>query len=115
MTLLQFAPDFAEMLHELSANGADFSWCALNDADAGVGAKGLSRDIIWNVARRNVTVRKYKLGEEPEFDEEILAMTPGERLALTWYVTRQAWGFHSGTFAKPEFRRDVARVIRSRR
>ena len=78
-----------------------------------MGPSRVPRDIIRNVAR-NVTVRKYNLGEEPEFDEEILAMTPGERLSLTWYVTRQAWGFYSGTFAEPEFRRDVARVIRNR-
>jgi hypothetical protein len=79
-----------------------------------VGEAGLPRDIIQNVARPGITVRKYKIGEEPEFDEVLLAMTPGERLALTWYVTRQAWGFYCGTFAEPEFRRDVARVIRDR-
>lgn len=62
---------------------------------------------------RNVTVRKYKLGEEPEFDDDVLAMSPGERIALTSYVTYQGWVFYSGTLAEPEFRRDVARVIRN--
>ena len=52
------------------------------------------------------------MGEEPEFDEDELRMTPGERMALAWYVTRQVWVFHRGTDAEPEFRRDVARVIR---
>jgi hypothetical protein len=65
------------------------------------------------MARPGITVRKYKMGEEPEFDDDVLAMSPGERIALTWYVTRQGWVIYSGTLAEPEFRRDVARVIRN--
>jgi hypothetical protein len=78
-----------------------------------MGTAGVPRDIIRTVARPGITVRKYKMGEEPEFDEDVLAMTPGQRIALTWYVTLQGWAFYSGTTAEPEFRRDVARVIRN--
>jgi hypothetical protein len=52
------------------------------------------------------------MGEEPEFDEYEIGLTPSERLALAWYVTRSIWAFHLGTNAESEFRRDVARVIR---
>jgi len=64
------------------------------------------------MARPGVTLRKYKMGEEPEFDEYEVGLTPSERMALAWYVTRSIWAFHLGTNAESEFRRDVARVIR---
>jgi hypothetical protein len=64
------------------------------------------------VARRNVTIRKYKLGEEPLVDEEVLAMTPAERLDLQWEITKIAWAFKSRSFDEPTFQRHVARVIR---
>jgi hypothetical protein len=64
------------------------------------------------VARRNVTVRKFKLGEEPAVDEDVLAMTPEQRLALQWEISKSLWMWRSGTTDEPEFRRDVGRVIR---
>jgi hypothetical protein len=61
----------------------------------------------------NVTfVRKYKLGEEPEVDPETLAMTPGERMALVWELTKTGWLFHDPDALAAGFRRDVARVVR---
>jgi hypothetical protein len=65
--------------------------------------------------RRNITVRKYKLGEEPAIDEDVLRMTPAERLDLQWEISKTAWIFYSKTFDEPTFRRDVARVIRRER
>ncbi|HEY0157391.1 MAG TPA: hypothetical protein VGF28_08915 [Thermoanaerobaculia bacterium] len=64
--------------------------------------------------RRNITVRKYKLGEEPEFDEATLAMTHGERIDMVWEITKTAWAFKEPDFRESRLRRDVARVIRRR-
>jgi hypothetical protein len=77
-----------------------------------VGEAGLSRDIIRNVARPGITVRKYKMGEEPLIDEDVLRMTPGERMALQWEITKALWMWQSGSDDEPPFRRDVVRVIR---
>ena len=77
-----------------------------------MGPAGLPRDIIHIVARPGITLRKYKMGEEPEFDEEVLRMTPGERMALQWEITKSLWMWQSGSDDEPAFRRDVVRVIR---
>ncbi|HJW95530.1 MAG TPA: hypothetical protein VJ901_18070 [Thermoanaerobaculia bacterium] len=61
------------------------------------------------------SLRKYKLGEEPEVDPEILAMTPGERMQLVWELTKTAWLFHDPAALAAGFRRDVARVVRRER
>jgi hypothetical protein len=68
--------------------------------------------MIRSMARPGVTLRKYKMGEEPEFDEEVLRMTPGERMALTWEISKALWMWQSGSDDEPAFRRDVVRVIR---
>jgi hypothetical protein len=52
------------------------------------------------------------MGEEPEFDAEVLAMTPEKRLALTWEITKTLWMCQSGSVDEPPFRRDVIRVVR---
>ncbi len=62
--------------------------------------------------RRNVTVRKYKVGEEPLVDDADRAMTPGERVAAVWEISKSVWAWQSRTFDEPPFRRDVERVIR---
>ena len=41
--------------------------------------------------RSDWPVRKYRLGEEPELDPDVLAMSMDERLALMWPLTLQAW------------------------
>jgi hypothetical protein len=66
-------------------------------------------------ARRNVTVKKYRLGEEPDIDEAIVRMTPGERIELVWELTKNAWSFKEPGWRESRLRRDVVRVIRSRR
>jgi hypothetical protein len=65
--------------------------------------------------RSHWKVRKYKVGDEPPVDEDILQMTPGERLEAQWEITKALWTWQSGTLDEPPFRRDVARVIRRER
>jgi hypothetical protein len=67
------------------------------------------------VRERKVTVRKFKAGEEPQVDEDVVRMTPAERLALQWEITKSVWMWRSGSLDEPAFRRDVAHVIRRRR
>ncbi|HYH08570.1 MAG TPA: hypothetical protein VEK11_16055 [Thermoanaerobaculia bacterium] len=62
--------------------------------------------------RRNVTVRKYRLGEEPRIAPEILALTPAERIDMVWEITKTAWAFKEPGWRESRLRRDVARVIR---
>ena len=63
-------------------------------------------------SKSHVTVRKFRIGEEPRIDEDVLRMTPAERLALQWEITKSAWAWKLRTFDEPPFRRDVARLIR---
>jgi hypothetical protein len=65
--------------------------------------------------RSNWRVRKYKLGEEPEVDEATIAMTHGQRIELACLLSEQQWGIFAPESVDGGFRRDVARVIRSRR
>jgi hypothetical protein len=64
--------------------------------------------------RSNWTTRKYKLGEEPLVDEEVRAMTPGQRIEMVWEITAAMWELHDPDALRAGFRRDVARVIRRR-
>jgi hypothetical protein len=61
--------------------------------------------------RRNMPVRKYKLGEEPEYDPYTMAMTTGQRIEMVWEITKTAWTFKDPSFRESRLRRDVARVI----
>lgn len=90
--------DYVEMLNELSAAGAEY---------LAIGAYNPHMS-----ARRNVTVRKYKMGEEPLVDDSERAMTPGERVNAVWEISKSLWAWKSRTFDEPEFRRDVTRVVR---
>jgi hypothetical protein len=62
--------------------------------------------------RRNVTVRKYKVGEEPLVDDADRAMTPGERVAAVWEISKSVWAWQTGTSDEPVFRGDIERVVR---
>jgi hypothetical protein len=42
-------------------------------------------------------------------------LTPGERVAMVWQLTREAWTFKDGRWDEPRLRRDVGRVIRGGR
>ena len=56
----------------------------------------------------DLAVEKIRRGESPTQDEA-LAMTAGERLALAWELTKFEWGVTDET----PMRRDIVRVIRS--
>ena len=66
--------------------------------------------------RPNIWARKYKLGEEPRIDHVERAMSPGERIALVWEITMNAWAFKEPGWsaATSRLRRDVVRVVRKR-
>jgi hypothetical protein len=66
------------------------------------------------MARPGVTVKIFKMGEEPLIDEVVLRMTAEERLALQWEISKSLWMWKSGSIDEPPFRRDVGRVIRRR-
>jgi hypothetical protein len=52
------------------------------------------------------------MGEEPRIDEETLRMTPGERIALAWKITKDIWPLKEPGWRESRLRRDVVRVIR---
>jgi hypothetical protein len=64
------------------------------------------------MARKDIDLGTYKMGDDPEFDEEVRRMTPGQRVALTWEISRAVWMRETGSVDEPVFRRDVVRVIR---
>ena len=59
--------------------------------------------------RSAYVTRKLRLGE-PEPDD-MVSMTPGQRLSTVWTLTLQAWAF-KGLQHEPRLRRDVVRVVR---
>jgi hypothetical protein len=67
--------------------------------------------------RSNIWTRKYKMGEEPRVDHVERALSPGERIALVWEITKNAWAFKEPGWdaTTSRLRRDVVRVVRSRR
>jgi len=65
------------------------------------------------VDRSHYPTRLRKL-HDPEDEREILALTPGERMAMVSALTKQAWAFKEGTFDGQRLRRDVVRVVRGR-
>lgn len=65
--------------------------------------------------RRKITVRKYKMGEEPAVDEATIAMTHGQRIEMVWELTKTQWALKEPGFRESRLRRDVVRVIRGGR
>jgi hypothetical protein len=62
--------------------------------------------------RSHWKVRKYKLGEEPEVDEDTIAMTHGERIELAWLLTFEQWAMYDPDALRGGFRRDIERIVR---
>jgi len=75
-----------------------------------VGSGGIPRYDCGVTDRSHWTVRKFKLGEEPEDDYS--QFTPSERVAMVWEITKTAWAFKDPSWRESEFRRDVVRIIR---
>jgi hypothetical protein len=57
--------------------------------------------------------RKIRLEDEGEHSD-VSQLTPGERVAMVWELTRTAWTFKDPTFRESRLRRDIGRVIRRR-
>ena len=70
--------------------------------------------IVYFMNRAQLPTRKYRLSDEPD-DDYVGQLAPGERMALVWPITLQAWAFQTGTTDEPRLRRDVGRVIRGGR
>jgi hypothetical protein len=60
---------------------------------------------------RSRTVTRLRRLADPEDDPYVDRLTPGERMALVWPLTLQAWGFKEGAAGEPRVRRDVVRVV----
>jgi hypothetical protein len=58
-------------------------------------------------------VRKTSLDASDR--DELMALTPAERVEMVWQLTRDAWTFKDGRWDEPRLRRDVGRVVRGRR
>ena len=46
-------------------------------------------------------------------DDATAQLSPSERVAMVWELTRQAWTFKEGRWVEPRLRRDVVRIVRS--
>jgi hypothetical protein len=64
---------------------------------------------------RSRTVTRLRRLTDPEDDPYVDRLTPGERMALVWPLTLQAWAFKEGVTPEPRLRRDVVRVVRRER
>jgi hypothetical protein len=60
--------------------------------------------------RSNWTVKKYEHGEEPP--DDLSSLTPAERIAMVWEITKNASAFKEPGFRESRLRRDVVRVVR---
>ncbi|MDP9192116.1 MAG: hypothetical protein M3P06_10500 [Acidobacteriota bacterium] len=54
---------------------------------------------------------KFNLGEVELTYDEVMRLTPGERIDMVWPLTKIAWGITEDT----PLRRDIVRVIRPKR
>jgi hypothetical protein len=64
--------------------------------------------------RRDIPVRRVSLADADRSDE-VLRLTPSERVAMMWQIALQAWMFKEGLVDEPRLRRDVVRTLRGRR
>jgi hypothetical protein len=49
---------------------------------------------------------------EPDDESYVLGLSAGERLAMVWRLTLDAWGFKDGVTNEPRLRRDVVHIER---
>jgi hypothetical protein len=63
------------------------------------------------VDRSSYPTRKARL-DDPADVSQVLGLTPGERMALVWQLTLDAWAFKEGLIDEPRLRRDVVHVER---
>ena len=65
--------------------------------------------------RSHYPTRKLRLEDEDKYDDTA-HLTPGERVAMVWEITKTAWRFKDPYFRDDASRllRDTARVVRRR-
>ena len=67
-----------------------------------------------SVDRSSYPTRRRRL-TDPDDDHYVEQLSPGERMAMVWPLTLQAWAFVEGLGDEPRLRRDVGRVVRGGR
>src|SRR6185436_4541971 len=88
-----------------------FSVCLQNEAAP---LSGVVPRYIENVnkddvkSRGEIPVHQHPLGDDP-VDLDVLAMSPGERLALVWPLTVQAWTFAGQFNPEERLQRNIVR------
>jgi uncharacterized protein YdaU (DUF1376 family) len=63
--------------------------------------------------RSHWPTRKVLLADEDKHSD-VDQLTPSERVAMVWELTKTAWAFKDGGFSESRLRRDIARVVRRR-
>ena len=62
--------------------------------------------------RSSYVTRRTTMEAVDRPDDDTSRLTPGERVAMVWQLTREAWTFKDGRWDEPRLRRDVGRVVR---
>lgn len=62
-------------------------------------------------ARSKWIVRRGTL-KEPDQDADLVAATPGERLAMMWQLTLHSWAFMGKPLDESRLPRHIVRVLR---
>jgi len=57
--------------------------------------------------------RKIRLQDDDD-RSDVAHLTPSERVAMVWEITKTAWAFKDPSFRESRLRRDIGRVIRGR-
>lgn len=63
-------------------------------------------------ARANWPIRKFALGQEPP--DDLSSLTPSERFALVWQLTREAWAWRAAEIPRYTRAEIPGKVIRRR-
>jgi hypothetical protein len=61
--------------------------------------------------RSHYPTRKARLESQGQ-DPSVSGLSAGERMAMVWTLTLQAWAFAEDLRDEPRLRRDVGRVVR---
>ena len=61
--------------------------------------------------RRDVTITRRRLQDSEDLSD-VLAMSPAERIELTWRISVDCWAFMGDDVAQSRLPRHVVRVIR---
>lgn len=66
------------------------------------------------MAQRKIEIRKRSLHDEDDPRQDVAALSPAERVLLTWELTRTALAFRERSSTEPRLLRTAARVLRRR-